>query len=113
VCVFGKKIMQHHIETTAQLVNEKDVSTFITTDGRGVIIRPILESDADLLVELFYRLSANSIWLRFHTSAGHQVPIERVWQEAKRLTHLDPQCQAALVAIAPKANKTHIVGAAM
>jgi GNAT superfamily N-acetyltransferase len=104
--------MQNQIVSNIQLINEQDVSTFITTDGREVIVRPILESDAELLVGLFYRLSTDSIRLRFHTSASHLVPPERIWQEAKRLTHLDPECQAALIAIGQERDKAQAVGVA-
>lgn len=77
--------------------------------GRQYTIREIRPEDADLLVDLFHHLSPETIYKRFHAVMDPQtLPRERIYQEAVRLSTLDPEIQAALVAL----HEDHIVGVA-
>ena len=86
-------------------------STLILADDRSVTIREIRPSDASLLVEMFHQLSERSKRLRFHAYTG-RLPHERIWREAVALSDLDPERQAALVAVHRDASGEHIVGVA-
>ncbi len=67
-----------------------------TRNGRAVRIRHIVQGDAQLLVDLFHNLSERTRWLRFFSPIG--IPAERLWDEATRLSDIDPRVQAALIA---------------
>jgi acetyltransferase len=86
-------------------------SSFTLADGRSVTIRLMRPSDAALLVDLFHHLSERSKRLRFHAYTG-QLPQERIWREAVALSDLDPQRQAALVAVLQDTAGEHIVAVA-
>lgn len=66
-----------------------------TQSGQCVRIRHIVPRDATLLVDLNRRLSPRTKWLRFFSTAG--IPEERLWDEATRLSDLDPAISAALI----------------
>ncbi|MBU0495725.1 MAG: GNAT family N-acetyltransferase [Chloroflexi bacterium] len=85
--------------------------TFTTRDGRLVTVRPIRPDDAPRLVAMFHRLSLRSRQLRFHTYASN-VDDADVWKQAVALSDLDPQREAALVAVAEEENEEYIVGVA-
>jgi len=85
--------------------------TFTTKDGRLVTVRPIHSDDAPRLVDLFHRLSDRSRQLRFHTYAG-KAGEEQVWKQAVALSDLDPQREAALVAVVDEEDEERIVGVA-
>ncbi len=61
-----------------------------------VRMRHIVQGDAKLLVDLFHNLSERTKWLRFFSPVG--IPAERLWDEATRLSEIDPRVQAALIA---------------
>ncbi len=84
---------------------------FITRDGRQVHIRRLLDKDAALLVDFFHHLSDETKKLRFHANPNN-LPEERIWQEAEKLSHLDPDCQAALIAVIEEDGAEHAVGVA-
>jgi GNAT superfamily N-acetyltransferase len=84
---------------------------FTTKDGRQVTIRRITDSDTALLVDMYYHLSEETKRLRFHT-IPRNLSEEQVWKEAMTLSHLDPQRQAALVAIIREDDGEHAVGVA-
>ena len=63
--------------------------------------------DTDLLVDLFYHLSPDTIYKRFH-AVLNDLPEERVRQEAARLARIDPRHAAALIAL----HDEHAVGVA-
>lgn len=66
-----------------------------TRHGQRVCIRHIVKRDAELLVDLFHNLSERTKWLRFFSPVG--IPEERLWDEATRLSDIDPCIQAALI----------------
>jgi acetyltransferase len=66
-----------------------------TRSGQCVCIRHIVARDAELLVDLFHHLSDHTKWLRFLSVVG--IPEERLWDEATRLSDIDPRIQAALI----------------
>lgn len=66
-----------------------------TRSGQRVCIRHIVPRDAELLVDLNRRLSPRTKWLRFFSTVG--IPEERLWDEATRLSDLDPAISAALI----------------
>ncbi len=67
-----------------------------TRDGQMVRMRHIVQGDAKLLVDLFHNLSERTKWLRFFSPVG--IPAEQLWDEATRLSEIDPRVQAALIA---------------
>lgn len=80
-------------------------------NGKTVAVRLIRPEDADLLVDLFYHLSEESLRLRFHCDA-HNWPPEQVKQLAVSLSNLDPTRQAAIIALAQEQRREVIVGVA-
>jgi RimJ/RimL family protein N-acetyltransferase len=73
---------------------------FITKSGQKIAIRDLMPDDASLLVDLFYHLSADTIYKRFHTVINPEnVPSEYIKKEAERLARIDQDSEAALVAI--------------
>ena len=72
--------------------------TFSSPSGLHYLIRDLRPEDADLLVDLFYHLSPETIYRRFH-AALHKLPEERVRELVDGLVSLDPQNQIALVAL--------------
>jgi GNAT superfamily N-acetyltransferase len=88
--------------------------TFASPGGRQYLIRDLRPEDADLLVDLFYRLSPETVYKRFH-AALHNLPEDRVRQLVDGLVDLDPQNQIALIALhSPdeRAGMTQAVGVA-
>ena len=71
---------------------------YSTRSGQKVKLRLVKKGDAALLVDMFYRLSPETKRLRFHLYTA-KIPEEMVWQEAEKLSDLDPQLQVAIVAI--------------
>jgi len=89
-----------------------DLPTKLTLkNGQPVAVRLIRPEDADLLVELFYHLSEESLRLRFHCDA-HNWPPEQVKQLAVDLSNLDPARQAAIIAVVQELAGETIVGVA-
>jgi len=76
-------------------------------DGTMVTIRPIRPDDAPRLQVLFYRLSPESIALRF---LGH--PKELPDEQAQQLANVDYQTRMALVAIHEQDDEEHIIAVA-
>ena len=90
----------------------KKLGSFTTYSGQKIIIRLVKETDTDLLVEMFERLSPESKRLRFHLYTA-RIPEERIRQEAKALTAADPQQKVAVVAtITEDDGQEHAVGVA-
>lgn len=88
------------------------MDTLITRSGQEINLRLMEKGDARLLVDLFHRLSAESKRLRFRLYTS-RLPEERVWQEAKALSDLDPKLQCAVVAtIIEDDGQEHAVGVA-
>lgn len=86
-------------------------TSYVIRDGRRVSIRPITPDDAPLLVDLYYRMSDMTRRLRFH-SMRRNTPLEKIEEEAKRLSDLDPANQAALVATVEEKGEERIVAVA-
>jgi len=73
-------------------------------DGRKIFIRPILPTDGPLLVDLFNKLSPQTIYLRFLSNL-HSLPEEWVY----RFTHVDYKKDFALLAIVPEEGKESVI----
>ncbi len=73
-------------------------NTFSSPTGRRYLVRDLRPEDADSLVDLFYHLSPETVYRRFH-AALHNLPEEHVRQLVDRLVKLDPQNQIALIAL--------------
>lgn len=84
---------------------------WISRDGHHLEIRHIRPEDAELLVDLYHRLSAESLAMRFAT-AMINVPLKRIIAESARLAAVDPMSGAALVALFQEPDGQHIVGVA-
>lgn len=81
-----------------------------TRNGQQVCIRHIVQRDAVLLVDLFHNLSERTKWLRFFSPVG--IPADRLWDEATRLSDIDPRVQAALIATITTPDGEHAVAVA-
>jgi len=98
-------------------VNEVDIlddnlGTYVTHTGHTVNLRLVKKSDAAMLVDMYYRLSPETKRLRFHLYTA-KLPEERVWDEAKALSNLDPERQMAIVGtITEDDGQEHAVGVA-
>lgn len=89
-----------------------DLGSFVTRSGQEVKLRLVQKEDASLLVDLFYHLSPETKRLRFHLYTA-KLPEERIWEEAVKLSDLDPQRQVAIVAtIIEEDGEEHAVGVA-
>lgn len=85
---------------------------FVTIADYEVCLRLITKEDAALLVDLFYRLSSRTKWLRFHWR-DHKFTEEEVWQHATRFADLDWQQEAAVIATVIEADgREHAIGVA-
>jgi GNAT superfamily N-acetyltransferase len=88
------------------------IGTYETPAGQRVTLRLINKDDAPLLVDFFNQLSPESKRLRFHLYTT-KIPDDRVWQEARSLSDLDPQRQVAILATYIESdNQEHVVGVA-
>jgi len=67
---------------------------FRTRDGRRLFMRPILPDDGPRLVGTFQRLSADTIYKRFHQHLDHLSE-----EQVRYLTHVDYRSHFALVAL--------------
>ena len=76
----------------------------VLENGIEVFIRPVLRSDADLLVDLFSRMSAQSVYLRFLRRL-HSLPKEMV----RRFTQVDYHREFALVAVINRDGRDSII----
>jgi acetyltransferase len=76
-------------------------------DGREVFIRPIMQSDDQLVIDLFNKLSRHSIYLRFlrHLNA---LPVDML----HRFTHIDYKSDFALVGIVKEDDNDVIIAVA-
>ena len=84
--------------------SEQDESRFTLKDGRTVFLRSIRHTDGDLLVEMFKKMSSQSLFLRFMWRIS-ALPEDMVY----RLTHVDYQKEYALVAVTPEEGKEAII----
>ena len=66
-------------------------------DGREVFLRPVMQTDGDLLVDLFNKLSVESIRLRFMRLLP-AMPEDMLFQ----FTHVNYDTEFALVAVIPE-----------
>jgi acetyltransferase len=80
-------------------------STNTTVDGHGFFVRPIIPSDADLLIDHFNSLSKRSIYMRFFS------PMRQLSRDMLvKLTQIDYDREIALVALMGKEGQQKIVG---
>jgi len=76
-------------------------TTFKSPNGRRYLIRDLKPADAELLVDLFYHLSPETLYKRFHTVMDPDtLPIDKVRQLVHPLANIDPQQAVALIALA-------------
>lgn len=73
-------------------------------NGRQVFLRPILQTDEPLIVDLFNRISPQSLYLRF-LSHPHTLSQEMLYH----LTHVDYDSQFALIALIKEDEKDAII----
>lgn len=84
--------------------------TFTTRSGETLTIRLMKPADAALLERLFYQLSPESRWRRFHMITDH-LPQQEVSRRARDLADVDNRRTAgAVVAVAGKGEAAEIVG---
>ncbi len=102
------------VTTMAPFKRKSDVTRrpvrYTTRDGRKLTLRLIRPADAPLLEELFYRLSPESRWRRFHALTDG-IPPERVAEQAGIMADVDNRTlEGAVVAVAKEVDGEHIVG---
>jgi len=76
-------------------------------NGRSVFLRPVLQTDEDLILDLFNKLDLDSIYLRFLTYLN-ALPEDLLFQ----LTHIDYKNQFALAAVIQENGKDSIIAVA-
>jgi acetyltransferase len=78
--------------------------TVTLADGTPIFLRPIKETDGDLMVELFNSLSKETIHLRFFSSLKY-MPKDQI----DKLTHVDYEKQMAIVALVHENGRERMV----
>ncbi len=73
-------------------------------NGKEVFLRPILQTDGPLIIDLFSKLSPQSIYLRFLRHL-HSLPEEMLYH----FTHIDPEKEFALAAAIKEDGKEIII----
>jgi len=82
-------------------------SQLVLKNGKEVLIRPVLDTDESLIVDLSRRLSAESLYLRFLR------PVSALSKDLLfQLTHLDYNNNFALAAVIREEGKDTIIGVA-
>lgn len=76
-------------------------------NGKSVFIRPLLQTDEGLILDLFGKLGLDSIYLRFLTYLK-SIPEDLLFQ----LTHIDYKSRFALVAVIPETNNDAVIAVA-
>lgn len=85
-------------------------ATFTTHSGVVLTMRLMRPSDAALLAKLFYQLSPESRWRRFHMVTDH-LPPDEILRRARELAHVDNRTMAgAVVALTGEGDACEIVG---
>lgn len=85
-------------------------STFETRDGEVIALRLMKVSDTEQLIKLFYQLSPESRWRRFHMITDN-LPLAEIRRRARELADVDNQRMAgAVVALAGEGEASEIVG---
>jgi GNAT superfamily N-acetyltransferase len=89
-----------------------DIDPFETRSGQKITLRLVTKDDVQLLLDLYYRLSPETRRLRFQLYTA-KISEERVLQEARKLSDLNPQLQVAIVGLVQEADgQEHAVGVA-
>lgn len=73
--------------------------TFETKSGLKVRVRAIEPRDTPYLVDIFEHMGSESRYRRFHQTLDNVSPT-RVWTEAERIAHADPETSEGLIAFA-------------
>lgn len=76
-------------------------------NGQKVFLRPILPADESLILDLFHKLSSDSLYLRFLRPLG-SLPEDLLF----RLTHIDYHKNFALVAVVAEDGRDAIIAVA-
>jgi acetyltransferase len=91
--------------------NQEDLAQYETRlalkNGKTVLVRPVLQTDEPLIVDLLNRLSSDSIYLRFLRPV-RTLPKELLFH----LTHLDYQSNFALAAVIREDEKDAVIAVA-
>lgn len=74
------------------------VHHFTMPSGREITVRELRPEDADSLVDLFYHLSPETLYRRFHAVLTN-LPEDRVRKLVTDLADIDPEQEAALLAL--------------
>lgn len=82
-------------------------SRFLLKDSRDVFIRPIVDADGHLIVDLFNKLDLDSIYLRFLTRLD-ALPKDLLFH----LTHIDYDKNFALIALTKEDSKDAAIAVA-
>lgn len=73
---------------------------YTAASGRHYQIRDLQSADAELLVDLFYQLSPETLYKRFHTVMDPEtMSIEQVRKLVHPLANIDPEQAVALLAL--------------
>lgn len=84
--------------------------TFTTRSGEVLTLRLMRPSDALLLEKLFYQLSPESRWRRFHMITDH-LPPQEISRQARELATVDNRAAAgAVIALVGEGDSAEIVG---
>ncbi|HEY1017116.1 MAG TPA: GNAT family protein [Herpetosiphonaceae bacterium] len=95
----------------ASFPHDGAVLHWTTRQGTPLLIRHITAADAPLLVELYSRLSAETLWRRFGRVMTGVSPA-KVREQAAELSDLDPHTADALVAILDEGGADRIIAVA-
>lgn len=87
-------------------MNEGNNSTYYTKDGLELRIRPLDESDAHHLIDLFENMGPESRFLRFHVALSNP-DSDAVWAEARRLAQVDQTKDGAWLVFADLPNQSN------
>jgi len=91
---------------------QASTTTFISTAGHLMVVRPIRPDDAPLLVEIFEYMTAESRYRRYHQTLDH-VSAKRVWKEALNIANADSNNNRGFIAFTDLPNRRNVpVGAA-
>jgi acetyl coenzyme A synthetase (ADP forming)-like protein len=93
------------MEQSAQLRYPQEYEMdVVLKDGSTVHFRPIRHEDDDALIDLFYRLSRETIYFRFHHAMARMTK-----EEVKRYTRVDYENTFALVATLGEATEEKVI----
>jgi acetyltransferase len=96
-----------YIRTMKDVYPTQYESRLTLKDGKEVLLRPILQTDKHLIVDLLNKLSADTVYLRFLRPVT-DLPEEMLFQ----LTHINYESNFALVAVIEENGKDSLIAVA-